>query len=132
MTIDVERESVQVAKMAVSLASFFNSEVVLVGGDHQDPMLRHKVVSNMQVAINHIKNNGFNASHVFLERDHFMQHLFEYCQTENIDLIAATYYMNNFQILSAKFVQELLENELQLPVLTIDAHAVNLGTKFSF
>lgn len=132
MTIDVERESVQVAKTAVSLASYFNSEVVLVGGDHEDPMLRHKVVSNMKVAITHIKNHGIEASHVFLERDHFLQHFYEYCKDEKIDLIAATYYMNNFQILSAKFVQELLENDLQLPVLTVDAHAENIGTKFSF
>lgn len=132
MTIDVERESVQVAKTAVSLASYFKSEVVLVGGDHEDPILRHKVISNMKVAITHIKNHGIEASHVFLERDHFMQHFIDYCKAEKIDLIAATYYMNNFQILSAKFVQELLENDLQLPVLTIDAQAEKIGTLFSF
>lgn len=132
MTIDIDKDSIQIAKTAAALASFFNSEIVLVGGDHNDTAMRRKVVTNMTVAINHIQSKNIEASHVLLPRDNFMNGFLNYCNDESIDMIAATYYMNNFQILSAKFVQELLENGLNIPVLTIDAQSVRSGSQLSF
>lgn len=132
MTIDVEKESVQVAKTAVSLANYFKSEIILIGGDHDDPMLRNRVITNMKVAISHLSNHGISATSVFLKRDKFMDKLIHYCEENGVGMIAATYYMNNFQILSAKFVQDLLENKLNLPVLTIDAQSVGSSSQLSF
>jgi len=36
MTIDLARESIQVVKYATSIAKDFNSEIVLIAGDHTD------------------------------------------------------------------------------------------------
>lgn len=132
MTIDLDTDSVQVVKTAVELCKFFRSDLVLVGGDHTDSRLKRKVNANMKIALSYLRTHKIDSSVIFLERKEFGEKLLVYCKRNKVDMLAATYYMNTFQLLSDKFVQKLLNNEVGIPVLTIDSESMNRGSQFSF
>ncbi|MEX1003581.1 MAG: universal stress protein [Crocinitomicaceae bacterium] len=132
MTIDLEKESIQVVKTAVKICKYFDSELILIGGKHTDPNFKQKVMTNMRIAISHLKENNIKSSVELLDRKNFMEGLMTFCKKENVAMLAATYYPDTFQIFSQKFVQSLISNELGLPLLTVDAEAVSGGSNISF
>lgn len=132
MTVDLEKESIQVVKAAIRLAKEFKSEIVLVGGDHSDPDLKAKVAVNVNTARRVLADNGILSHVVLLDRKHFLDHFIDFCREENVDIIAATYYADTFSVFSAKFVQKLLENEAKIPVLTMDHEIIGHGSQYSF
>ena len=132
MTIDLEKESVQIVKAATELSKIFGSEIILVGGDHTDPSLKSKVAVNVTTTRRLLAKNGIKSSVELLERKNFLENFIDYCASNGIDLIAATYYPDTFTVFSSKFVQKLMENEAGIPVLTLDSQAVTKGTQYSF
>jgi nucleotide-binding universal stress UspA family protein len=132
LTIDLEKESVQIVKAAIDLAKEFSSEITIIGGDHSDPGLKSKVAINIKTTKKLLSNSGIKYTVELLERKNFLDNLIVYCKENNIDMIAATYYPDTFTVFSTKFVQKLLENEAGIPVLTFDAQAVTKGTQYSF
>lgn len=132
MTIDLDKESVQIVKIARRLCQYFNSELILIGGEHSDPILKKNVRTNMTIAMSHFKEHGLKCSFELLDRKNFLKDLINFCDKNEIGMLAATYYPENFQILSKKFVQQLFNNELKMPVLTVDAESVSSGSKYSF
>ena len=132
MTIDLDKDSIQVVKTAANVCQYFNSELILIGGNHDDEVLRQKVNINMRIALSHLKEKNIKCSSELLERKNFTEELTAYCKNNNVDMLAATYYLDTFQILSEKFVQHLLNNDIGIPVLTIDAQAVSVGSQYSF
>ncbi|MFT7343629.1 MAG: nucleotide-binding universal stress UspA family protein [Lentimonas sp.] len=132
MTIDLERESIQVAKIAAKLCERYNSELVLIGGDHTDVLLKQKVKVNIKVVLSYLKDAGIKCTIELLDRKNFTDELMMFCKVNDVNMIAASYYADNFQLLSKKFVQKLLENNLKIPVLTINAEVISIGSQFSF
>lgn len=132
LTIDLEKESIQVVKIAASLGEKFGAEVVMIGGDHSDETLRRRVQLNMRTAMSHLQQHGVRSSSALLDRKDFEANLINYCQSNGIDMLAATYYAETFHAFSTKFVQHLLENDLQIPVITIDSMATGVSSQLSF
>lgn len=132
MTIDLDIDSIQVVKAAASLAHNLEAELLLVAGDHKDENFKRKVRSNLKVATNYLDKQKLKYSVELLDRDDFMDKLLALCKEKEIDIIAATYYMNTLSILSSKFVQRLISNENKLPVLTVDAQIFSSGPQFPF
>ncbi len=132
MTIDLEKESIQIVKTAVSLAKDFGAEIIMVGGDHDDPMFKRKVSVNIKVAKEFFRVNNVKSSVVLLPRKNFEKNLIDYCNANEVDLMAVTYYPETFYLLSTKFVENLLENDLKIPVLTLDSMSISSGSQFSF
>lgn len=130
MTIDLERESIQIVKAAVKLAKEFDSEIIMVGGDHDDPSLKRKVSVNINVAKEYFRENGIKSSVKLLPRKNFENNLIAFCSENGVDLIAATYYPDNFYLLSTKFIENLLENDLKIPVLTLDSMSISSSSHF--
>lgn len=132
MTIDLEKESIQIVKVAAKLAKEFNAEIVLVGGDHTDPALKSKVAVNVNTTRKLLNEQGIQSSVALLERKDFLDNFIEYCKTNKVDFIAATYYADTFSVFSKKFVQKLLENNANIPVLTLDSDSISVGHQYSF
>lgn len=132
MTIDLERESIQIVKIAARVGTLFNSKVILIGGKHSDPDLKHKVELNINLCKNYLEEHAINAEIELLDRKNFEHNLLDYCKANSVDLLAATYYMNTFQLFSEKFVQVLANNELHIPVLTMDSETTSTGTQYGF
>lgn len=132
MTIDLDKDSIQVVKAAASLAHNMNSELILVAGIHTDPEFQKRVQINLKVATNYLDNQNIKASIKHLERENFINKFIELCQNEGVNMISATYYLKTLSIFSPKFVQHLMSNKLGLPVLTIDAQVFSSGPQFPF
>ncbi|MGM0480155.1 MAG: universal stress protein [Bacteroidota bacterium] len=132
MTIDLDKDSIQVVKAAASLAQNLEAELLLVAGDHADPGFKRQIKSNLTVAASYLEKEKVNYSVELLDRDYFNDKLLELSEERGVDIIAATYYMNTFSILSSKFVQHLITNENKLPVLTVDAQIFSSGPQFPF
>lgn len=132
MTIDLEKESVQIVKIAIELAKVFGSEIILIGGDHSDKDLKAKVAVNVKTTRRLLADSGISSSVVLLDRKDFMGNFIDYCSKHDVDLIAATYYPDTFRVFSTKFVQKLLENKAGIPVLTLDSRALGKTGSYSF
>lgn len=132
MTIDIEKESVQVVKAASLLGEKYKAEVVLLGGKHEDPNLRAKVIAHVRTSMEYLKDHQIESSVVLLDRDHFERNLIDYCKDNNIDILAATFYPDTFHAFSQKFVQHLFENRIHLPVITVDSEAMGAKGLYSF
>lgn len=125
LTIDLDKESIQIVKKAAELGNQFGAEVILIGGAHTDPEFVRRVKINVKMARAHLTEKGVKNSVVLLERKKFSENLLAHCKEEKIDIVAATFYNNTINIFSEKFVQQLLENELNIPVLTLDSTAIS-------
>lgn len=132
MTIDLEKESVQIVEAAIDLAKLFGSEIVLVGGAHTDPSLKAKVAVNVKTTRRLLADSGIASSVQLLDRSDFFDNFLDYCQSSGVNLIAATYYPDTFTVFSSKFVQRLLENQTGIPVLTLDSQSVGKLGNYSF
>jgi len=132
LTIDLEQESVQIIKHAKKLAMVFGAKVHLVGGQHNDSRLVNKVKTNIAVCLRQLKEEGVEACHVLLDRKNFDSNLIQYCQESSIDLLAASYYQQKLFAFSDRFVQNLLVNNLNLPIITIEANSTTKSGQYSF
>jgi nucleotide-binding universal stress UspA family protein len=132
MTIDLERESIQIVKTSSQIAKFFDAEIILIGGKHSDPLLKKKVSMNMLLCKEFLTSEKVNFKIELLERKHFDENLIQYCANNEIDMIAATFYQNTFYAFSDKFVQHLIMNELHIPMMTIDSTSTGHAGQLSF
>ena len=132
MTIDLERESIQIVKNAATIARYFDAEIILVGGKHEDPLLKKKVSMNMLLCKEFLTAEKINFKFELLERKNFDEHLIQYCAQNEVDMIAATFYQNTFYAFSDKFVQHLITNELHIPMMTIDSTSTSHAGQLSF
>ena len=132
MTIDLDKDSVQIVKAAAALAENMNSELILVAGIHSDPELKKKVQVNLKVAMSFLDDQNIKASIIHLERSDFLNDFLELCENKGVNIISATYYLKTLSIFSPKFVQHLISNKHGLPVLTADAQVFSSGPQFPF
>ncbi len=132
LTIDLEKESIQVVKYAAKIGELFNAEICLVGGLHADEMLKRKVDTNILLCKKHLNDCGIKYSVKLLETKNFENNLIAFCRTHQADMLAATYYLETFQVFSEKFVQSLSTNSLNIPLLTIDNESISSGSQYSF
>jgi hypothetical protein len=132
MTIDLEKESVQIVKAAALLAKQFGAKIHLVGGRQDDSLLKTKVNTNMRLCKDFLAAEKVAHEFHLLERKNFDENLIAFCQESGIDMLAATFYMNTFYVLSDKFVQHLLMNKLHIPVITVDSSSTSSGSQYGF
>lgn len=128
MTVDIDKESVQVGKAVASLAKYLDAEVHLIGKRQTDAECAKREDINMTVAQNYLRGKGVETSGVLLVNDNFNKRLVDYCYQKGIGLIAATYHPETLAIFSSKFVQNLMQNSYRIPVLTIESEEVAVGT----
>ncbi len=132
MTIDLEKESLQIIKNVASISKMFNSEIILVGINHSDELFKKKIELNLNVCKKYLNENGINYSIELVDGSAFVQHIFDVCRNQHADLLAATYYQNSFHLFTDSFVRALSKNELHIPVLTIDSENTILGAQYGF
>jgi nucleotide-binding universal stress UspA family protein len=132
MTVDLARESVQVVRYASKVAQVFNSKLFLVGQRYSDEGLMQKIEVNLRVANGYLKEQGLETSIHLLDSTGFEKHLIDYCREVDADLLAATHYQDMFSLFSTNLVQSLAQNELAIPVMTLDGEDTSSGSQFGF
>jgi nucleotide-binding universal stress UspA family protein len=77
MTIDLERESIQIVSMAAKISKLFNSEIILVAKEQREDEFRHKVDVNMAVCHKILREKGVEHRIVFVEGKDFVGNIFK-------------------------------------------------------
>lgn len=132
MTLDLAKESTQVVRYAAKIAKLFNSKIYLVAQKYNDELLMQKININLRLANNYLLEEGLNTEVELIEDTKYEKSLLDFCKTVNADLLATTYYQETFHMFSANLVQELSQNSLGLPVMTLNGEDTSLGTSFGF
>lgn len=130
MTIDLERESVQIVRMASNISKMFDSEIILVAKDEKEYAFRQKTDINMAVCHKILKEKNIEHRFVYVDAKDFVGNIFKLCQEEKVDLLAATYYQQHVHVFTESFVQTLAYNDFHIPLLTMDEESTHSGTQF--
>lgn len=121
VTLDLVNKSIQIIKHVQVLSTLFGAEVILVGGEQSDSKLRQKSSINAAIARKFLADSEVPARLELLPRRKFVQNLFKFCEDNEVDLLAATFYNDNETVFSVPFIQQLMDNPLGIPTLVIDS-----------
>jgi nucleotide-binding universal stress UspA family protein len=124
-----ERESLQVAVSAAKLAQQCNSVVHLVGYLDSDSNFQGKALANHKILLKYFNDHNIEVvSHHIQEKEDYEEALLAYAKNVKADVIAATFF--NTTIFSGinNFIQSLLENDDDIPVLTVNAEELGVSS----
>jgi nucleotide-binding universal stress UspA family protein len=135
MPVSFESESIQVLRAAAHLSKLFDAEIHLIGRHQEDEFAQTKVNVNIIVAKKFMDEN--KVKHSFevanITKGEFMDYLLDYSVKNNVDLLAASYYTGNTLPIFAKFVQNLIVNPKNIPVLCVNAEALtHINSQYTF
>lgn len=129
MTFCDQKESLQVAQSAATIAKQFNSTIHLVGYLDKNEQARTKAKNHHKILHKFFTDLGIKVeSHNIESKEDYEKSLFKYAKEIDADLFAATFF--NTTIISGinSFVQTLLENEDDIPVLTVNAEEMGVSS----
>jgi len=129
-----QRESIQIANFAASLAKQFNATIHLVGSHHKDEWLETKTQTNQVVLRKFFTEHGIQHELVNLPQSaSYQQELMNYADSVQADLIAVSYHnTDTFLPTMHSFVQELIENDKHIPVLTVNTEDLSVTSGYFF
>jgi nucleotide-binding universal stress UspA family protein len=135
MPISIEKQSMQVLRVATQLSKKYNAEIHLVGRKHDDEFLKNKENANVILAKRHLLEN--NVKHHFeiieVSKSKFPETFLEYAKNNSADIIATTYYSDSLMPMFEKFVQNLIVNDGHIPVLCLNAQSLSkINSTLSF
>lgn len=128
-----ERESIQIASFAGYIAKQFNATIHLVGSHQKDEWLAGATHANQIVLRKFFTEHGISHELVNLPQEKsYPKELIQYAESVNADLIAVSYHNESLLPTMHTFVQELIENEKQIPVLTVNTEDLTVTSGLSF
>lgn len=130
MTIDSERESTQIIKTAVSFGQLFDAEIILVAAKQTDAELKAKADRNLFICSSYLIDYKVKHSIKFVDGKNFVDNIFKLSKELKADLIAATYYQQHVHVFTDSFVRTLANNELHIPLLTMEHESTYSGGQF--
>lgn len=131
MPFNFSRESIRIVKFAAAMAKKFNAAVHLVGFHENDEWYEEKMIMNQSVARKYFEENNIANTIVNLPKDKsYQKELLAYAKEIGADLIAAAYMKEGILPSPNTFIQEIIENDQEIPVLTINSEG--LGGQFYY
>lgn len=122
MPFSYDKKSIQVATFAGKMAKKFNATIHLVAYVDKDELHSNHTKTNQIVIHNYLKDNNVSFEFTSIERvAGYEKSLMEYASKVDADLIAAGYYKDGVFTNPNSFIQSMIENELHIPVLTVNA-----------
>ena len=99
-----------------------------------DKWLANKVQSNQLVVRRHLTDAGVEHEIVNLPGDKsYEEELMNYSKSVDADLIAAAYFKEGILPSPNSFIQLMIENEQQIPLLTVNAAELTvINSNYSF
>ena len=134
MPFSFAKETIQITSFAGIIAKQFKAKIHLVGFHDKDQWLEHKVQSNQLVVRKHLTDNDVAHEIVNLPRtDSYEKELMDYANKVDADIIAAAYFKEGIMPTPNSFMQMMLENELNIPVLTVNSEELSVvNSNYSF
>ncbi len=122
MPFSFVKESIQVLRYVRNVAKEFEAVVHLVGFHDEDDWLKSHTQANLKIVRNSLSEAGVPCEIVNLPRkDKYEKELLDYMLSVKADLIAATYFKTGILPPPNSFVQIMIENDHNIPILTVNA-----------
>ena len=128
LPFSIETRSMQILRFVTELAKIHDAEIVLIGRNHDDDeVFKHKENANVILAKRHLLEN--DVKHRFeivdVTKSHFLEYVIDFAETENADLIATTYFSDSLFPIFEKFIQNLIVNKFNIPVVCLNAQSLS-------
>lgn len=129
MPFSFEKKSIQIATFAASIAKKFKATIHLVGYHDKDELLDKGRQVNQKIVKNYLEDRGVEhiITNVEVGTD-FEKGLMAYAASVDADLMAAGYYKDGIITNPNSFIQAMIENELNIPLLTINAEGLTTSS----
>lgn len=125
MPFSYDKKSIQIASFAAKLAKKFNASIHLVAYNDNDDIHSNHVRTNQIVVRGHLDEQNVNYEFTNINKgDGYEKSLLNYAASVDADLIAAGYYKDGIFTNPNSFIQAMIENELHLPLLTVNAEGL--------
>ncbi len=124
-----EKESIQITSFAANIAKQFNSTIHLVGYHDKDSTIESKMKSNQSILKHYFADHKveYVVANIDKSKD-FDEELIRYAKEIDADLIAATFFSSSLFKGMSGFLQSLIENEYDIPVLTVNAEELGISS----
>lgn len=134
MPFSFAKESIQITTFVATLARKFNATIHLCGFHDSDEWLDGKTKSNQLVVRRALDdmNVSYEIAHLPPSKT-YDQDLMDYANSIGADMFAAAYFKEGILPAPNSFIQGMIENELSLPLLTINAEELSvINSNYSF
>lgn len=133
MPFNFEKESIQIARFAGFIAKQFNATIHLVGYHDKDEWLNGQSHSNQKVVRGLFDQHNVQYEIVNLENSQpYINALLAYTDSIEADLIATSFFVDTLLPTMNSFVQALIENDRQIPLLTVNSEELTVASPYSF
>ncbi len=134
MPFSFSKESIQITTFAARMAKKFNAKIHLLACHDNDSWIEHKTQSNQLVVRKHLTDSGVEHEIVNIPSSRpYEEELLSYAAKVDADIIAAAYYKESVLPTPNSFIQGMIENELQIPLLTVNAEELSvINSNYSF
>ena len=127
MPFSFEKKSIQIATFANKMAKKFNATIHLVGYHDKDSLLESHSRTNQIVVEKYFAAQGTDYVLGYIPKGAgFDEELMKYAAEVNADVLAAGYYKDGLITNPNSFIQSMIENELHIPVLTVNAEGLTV------
>lgn len=120
--INLTKESLQIVKLAGSMATIFGAEVHVVGQKQNDELLNQQMKNRILIVKNQYEEMHVPCHVEFIkDSGSYFKRVMEYVHRNEIDLIATAHYSESLLPQLETFTQNLITNTDKLPCLVINA-----------
>jgi nucleotide-binding universal stress UspA family protein len=134
MPFSFAKESIQITTFVGAIANKFNATIHLCGFHDKDDWLDAKTKTNQLVvkrALDEMKAS-YEIVHLPPSKT-YNKDLVDFAKSIDADMFAAAYYKEGFLPSPNSFIQGMIENELNLPLLTVNAEELSvINSNYSF
>ena len=129
MPFSFEKKTIQITNLATKIAKKFDATIHLVGYHDKDEWLNQHMKTNQLIVRKSFESNDvkYEIANIPVGSDYEAE-LMKYAQKVDADLMAAGYYQDGIITNPNSFIQSMIENELNLPLLTINAEELGVST----
>lgn len=129
MPFSFEKKTIQIATFASTMAKQFNATVHLVGYHDKDEWLAKHMKQNQSLVKKHLEANGVECVIANISTgSNYEKELMKYAASVDADIMAAGYFQEGIITNPNSFIQSMIENELNLPLLTVNAEELTVST----
>ena len=134
MPFSFAKESIQITNFVGVIAKKFNATIHLCGFHDKDDWLDAKTKSNQLVVKRALDdmNASYEIAHLPPSKT-YNKDLVDFAKSIDADMFAAAYFKEGILPTPNNFIQGMIENELNLPLLTVNAEELSvINSNYSF
>lgn len=134
MPFSFAKESIQITTFAGAIAKKFKAKIHLVGWHDKDEWLEGKTKANQLVVRRAFKEMGVECELVNMAPSkEYDEQVIAYSKEVDADIIAAAYFNESIFPTPNSFIQGMIENEFEIPLLTVNSEELSvINSNFSF